>query len=559
MPQWTHLVPGLADMEKPDMRTSLAWSLVLLSTLLAGQGAAATASLGHTVFVNSGAPEAQEAFTRAVLLLHSFEYEDAREAFQEAQALDEDFAMAYWGEAMTHNHPLWRVQGQDEALAALAGLGATPSERAAKAPTEREKGYLGALETLYGPGEKEARDMAYSQAMSELSERFPDDLDARAFYALSILGTAQGVRDFSIYMRAGAVAEEVFAANPDHPGAAHYLIHSYDDPVHAPLGLRAARVYARIAPAASHAQHMISHIYVALGQWPESVDANVKSFAVSVERRARKDQGVDALNYHSLQWLEYSYLQLGRFKEARSKLEDMTGYARESNSPRALWYHAAMRAAWIVETGGQTAPAEISPGETQVTGAAADLFASGYAALIRGDQAAARQAAQSLSKRHDSAASGHLCGQRSSYEETSRRDLIVAQVMQDSLLALIALEEGQTETALALLDKATSAEGDLPMEFGPPIIVKPSHELYGEVLLKLGRPLEARDMFQQALARAPRRSLALAGLARAARELGDLPGASSACAELASIYNGADEGTRRPAACAAPAPTASLR
>ena len=161
--------------------------------------------------------------------------------------------------------------------------------------------------------------------------------------------------------------------------------------------------------------------------------------------------------------------------------------------------------------------------------------------------------------RHDSAASGHLCGQRSSYEETSRKDLIVAQVMQDSLRALIALEQGETDAALRLLDQATSAEGDLPLEFGPPIIVKPSHELYGEVLLKLGRPREARDMFQQALARAPRRSLALAGLARAARELGDLPGASSACAELASIYNGADEGTRRPAACAAPAPTASLR
>jgi tetratricopeptide (TPR) repeat protein len=509
--------------------------------------------------MNSGAPEAQDAFTRAVLLLHSFEYEDAREAFQEARAIDGDFAMAFWGEAMTYNHPLWRAQDRDAALAALAGLAPTPSARAVKAPTEREKGFLNAVELLYGQGEKEARDEAYSRAMGELSARFPDDLEARAFYALSILGTAQGVRDFSIYMRAGAVAEEVFAANPDHPGAAHYLIHSYDDPVHAPLGLRAARVYARIAPAASHAQHMISHIYVALGEWPESVDANVKSFAVSVDRRARKNLGVDALNYHSLQWLEYSYLQLGRFQEARGRLEEMTRYARQSNSPRALWYHAAMRAAWIVETGGQTAPPEMRPDETQVTGAVADLFASGYAALKGGDLDLARQSAERMGERHDSAASGHLCGQRSSYEETSRKDLIVAQVMQDSLRALIALEQGETDAALQLLDQATSAEGDLPLEFGPPIIVKPSHELYGEVLLKLGRPLEARDMFLQALARAPRRSLALAGLARAARELGDLSGASSACAELASIYNGADEGARRPAACPAPAPTASLR
>jgi len=338
-----------------------------------------------------------------------------------------------------------------------------------------------------------------------------------------------------------------------HPGAAHYMIHSYDDPVHAPLGLRAARVYAKIAPAASHAQHMISHIYVALGQWAESVDANVKSFDVSVERRQRKDLGIDALNYHSLHWLEYSYLQLGHFEEAKNKLEMMTRYARESRSPRALWYHAAMRASYIVETGAADAPQEIDPEETQVTGAADDLFASGYAALRAGDRERASGIAERLGERFNRAASGQLCGQTGGYEDTTQRDLIVAGVMQDSLLALIALHDGETRLALTLLERATVAEGELSLDFGPPTIVKPSHELYGEVLLELGRPDDARAQFEQALARAPRRSLSLAGLARAARETGDRATVAKACAEIASIYATADEQVREVESCTADA------
>jgi len=510
---------------------------------------AGESDLGALVFPNSGAPEAQGAFIRGALLLHSFEYEDAREAFQEAQRIDPDFALAYWGEAMTHNHPLWRQQDQSAAVEALNRYAPDPAARRAKTKTERERGFVHAVEVLYGDGEKVARDTAYSEAMADLSERYPDDLEARSFYALSILGTVQGVRDFSVYMRAGAVAEEVFAANELHPGAVHYLIHSYDDPVHAPLGLRAARVYAQIAPAASHAQHMISHIYVALGEWAESVDANVKSFDVSAERKQRKDLGIDALNYHSLHWLMYSYLQLGRFDEARAKLDMMTGYARESRSPRALWYHAAMRAAYIVETGAVDAPAEIDPEETQVTGAAADLFASGYVALRAGDRDRAVALADRMSTRYDSAASGHLCGQTGGYEDTTKRDLIVAEVLQNSLRALIALHDGDTAEAIDLFEEATAAEEAMSLDFGPPIIVKPSHELYGEVLLTLGRPADARVQFEKALIRAPRRSLSLAGLAKASKASGDAATASKCCAEIALNYTAADDSIQKAKYC----------
>jgi tetratricopeptide (TPR) repeat protein len=509
--------------------------------------------LGVAAFPNSGAPEAQGAFLRGLLLLHSFEYSDAREAFREAQEIDPGFGMAFWGEAMTHNHPLWRQQDREAAVEALKRYAPDPAARRDRTPTERERRFLHTVEVLYGEGDKVARDVAYNEAMAELSARYPDDLEAKAFYALSILGTVQGVRDFSVYMRAGAVAEEVFAANALHPGAAHYLIHSYDDPVHAPLGLRAARVYAKIAPAASHAQHMISHIYVALGEWAESVDANVKSFDVSVERRAAKGLGIDAMNYHSLHWLEYSYLQLGRFEEARAKLDMMTEYARESGSARALWYHAAMRAAYIVETGAADAPEEIDPEGTQVTGAAADLFASGYAALRAGDPDRATAYADRMGARYDSAASGHLCGQSGGFEDTTQRDLTVAEIMQNSLRALIAHRAGETDRAIALFEEATAAEEALSMDFGPPVIVKPSHELYGEVLLELDRPADAGVQFEKALARAPRRSLSLAGLSRASLATGDAASVSKACAEIAKSYVGADESLREMGICKTPA------
>jgi len=215
--------------------------------------------LGTIDFPNSGAPAAQHAFIQGVLLLHSFEFEDAATEFQQAQKADPTFALAYWGEAMTYNHPLWKEQDGDAARAALARYASTAEAREARAPTERERGFMQAVDALYGRGDKTERDARYMERMKQLSAAYPKDLEAKAFYALSIVGTKNGDRDFATYERAAEVAKEVFAANPRHPGAAHYIIHSYDDPVHAHLGLEAARAYSDIAPDAAHAQHMAAH------------------------------------------------------------------------------------------------------------------------------------------------------------------------------------------------------------------------------------------------------------------------------------------------------------
>ena len=182
---------------------------------------------------------------------------------------------------------MWKIMATVVIFA--AGIASAQEARSTKAKTTREKAYLHAVETLYGDGSKEDRDLRYSLEMAELARQFPDDVDAVALYALSILGTAENGRDFATYMRAAAVLEEVFPAHPRHPGVVHYLIHSYDDPIHAPLGLRAARIYSQIAPDAGHAQHMTSHIYLALGMWDDVIRAN--EIAIGVVNQHRHSAG----------------------------------------------------------------------------------------------------------------------------------------------------------------------------------------------------------------------------------------------------------------------------
>lgn len=201
--------------------------------------------------------------------------------------------MAYWGEALTETHQVWVEQDVKAGRAALEKLGTTREARLAKTPTEREKDYLSAAELLYGEGDKAER-QAYADAMGRLAVKYPKDLEAAALYSVALLGTCQGVRRTDVYIRGAAVAEEVFAKNPQHPGAIHYLIHAYDDPVHAPLGLRPARVYADVAGGASHAQHMPSHIFIALGMWNEVISANEIAVSVADRRVERKALGPES-------------------------------------------------------------------------------------------------------------------------------------------------------------------------------------------------------------------------------------------------------------------------
>ena len=497
-------------------------ALVALSLLFAA-AALATDGYGHVEFANSGSPAAQRDFLDGLALLHDFEYESAAAAFRRAQAADPRFAMAYWGEAMTYNHPLWAQHDQKAARAALDKLAPSPAERRALAGTDREKAYLDAVETLYGEGTKEERDFRYEAAMADVHARYPQDVDATAFYGLAILGTAHRGRDVATYMRAAGILEEAWMDHREHPGLVHYLIHCYDDPDHAPLGLRAARIYSRIAPDAGHAQHMTAHIFLALGMWPATVDANLA--AIAAVTRARKAQGKEPLACgHYPTWLAYAYQQLGKFDEAaraveacRTSLDRIPALAPPEDvdpdhSPTGSF--AGMQLRYLLDTqqwGSQVAalslPATAGPGARLDAAFAHTLgeIAQGHAAAARASfgvlESAAREVIAFETKRAESDATYRV-----------RPDVMLLEAQ-----GLMAELDKDIAGAEKLLRQAVMREATLPVAFGPPTIDKPTHELLGEFLLRQGRTSEAREEFKRALALAPGRRLATLGL-QAVRE-----------------------------------------
>lgn len=488
-------------------------------------------------FPNSGALHAQPAFLRGVTALHNFQYEDAVEAFREAQRLDQSFAMAYWGEAMACNQTLWLNQDADMARQILLRLGATPEARAAKAGTERERGFLRAVDALFGSGDKAARDQAYAKAMERLAESHPQDPEVMSFLALAIMGTA--ARSPALFhpggddqhqhalvgsedqKRVAAILEKVLAGNPDHPGALHYLIHDYDDPDHARLALRAARAYAKVAPESSHALHMPAHIFLQLGMWDEAAASDEASFRASDAWVKRKGLPLGMRDYHSLSWLLYESLQRGRYQRARETLDLIRPAVAETGAARLKALLSDMRARYVVETRSFEELAN-----TRDFGTTGELFAIGMSAARRRDPNLAGMALGELKRRAGSKQAGNF-----------RSD---AAVMEQQLAGLIALAAGRSQDAVLRMQEAVALDRELPPPLGPPRPIKPTPELFGEMLLELNRPREAVAEFERALARWPNRSLSLLGLARASAALGDRESASSAYKRLLANWRSAD-------------------
>lgn len=504
----------------------LALALAMASPLCRAHGGEASAppsQVGVVSFANSGAKAAQRDFLTGLAQLHNFEYWAAAEAFQRAQKADPNFAMAYWGEAMTYNHPLWAQQDRIAARAALLRLGETPAARRAKARTEREKAYLDALEALYGEGDKLDRDRRYADAMRQLHERFPNDIDATCFYALSLMGTSHEGRHLPSYMKAAALMTEAFHAYPQHPGAAHYLIHAVDDPLHAPLGLAAARAYSKIAPAAAHAQHMTSHIFIAMGMWDEVVLANETAKRIADQARAARGRSPSGCG-HGPAWLEYGYLQQGRLAEAKRVLAACADEAQRrpnlsegadlldvDGSSAASF--AAMRARYLIDTG---------DGAGEVAAMTADLSAVPVAEFERDHVDAfmalrrpPSEAAEGLVERAERSATRVRAAIDAAGLPAKHPSRQALQIHLDQLHGLQALRRGDIEAALAILRKAAADETALPYEFGPPTIRKPGNELLGEVLLELGRAKEAAAAFDAALELAPGRVQSVQGRRRA--------------------------------------------
>ena len=470
-------------------------------------------NFGELSFANSGNQQAQAPFLRGVKLLHNFQYEDAITAFQEAQKADSDFALAYWGEAMAHNYTLWAEQHTDQARAILARLGPTPEARAAKAKTAREKMWLSAVEALYGPGTKFERDAAYADRMDALFAAYPNDLEARVFDALATMGRSHGTRDTANYMKAAAMLEEVFPTHQHHPGVVHYLIHAYDDPAHAPLGIRAARLYDKIAPDSAHAQHMTSHIFLAMGMWPETEAANVRSNAVFDKMMANHHMANVGCGHPDI-WLVYARLQQG--KDVAPKVDacraDAEKLIAEAKDLSVVGYPEGSTSSWAdmaVRTGIETGkwPKEWLQLPTgRLTFA---RFTEDYGRLL----ASRRDGPQAQSALASMKADQQIIAANFSKEFPDDATVMpwVERAMAQAQ-AVTALALGRTDDGLALLRKAAEAEAALPPPFGPPALQKPSYELLGDELLALGRKAEAADAYRHALAAAPGRRLSLAGL-----------------------------------------------
>ncbi len=498
-------------------RLSCAILLLVFSASVRAQNSA-----GEVAFANSGSRAAQEPFLHGLAQLHNFEYEFAVEDFRKAEAIDPDFAMAYWGEAMTFNHGVWNEQDRPAALSVLKRLGPTPEARLGKARTQREKDYLRSIEILYGEGTKQARDLAYADAMERLYAKYPDDVDAAAFYALAVLGTSEGVRDERTYMRAAAVLMPLFYKYPHHPGVAHYLIHSCDDPIHAPLALPAAEAYSRIAPEAAHAQHMTSHIFLALGMWDDVVRANLA--AMEVVNRERATAGKEARYCgHYNYWLEYGYLETGQAEKAKRIVAGCRGEAMQAGQAAAarnvvdpddanLLSFIQMQTRYVIDTAdwkGEVSGWAIDPGDGPFA-QFDEAYGLGFSAGQRGDVAASRKWLAQMDAVMPRV-KALLDREAIPVNEPER---LAPEIERDQVEAVILEAEGDLAHAAKVAETAANAEKELPYAFGPPHPEKPSYELLGEILMKQGQSAAAEAAFKAALLRAPNRTQTKAALKR---------------------------------------------
>ncbi|HKP82795.1 MAG TPA: tetratricopeptide repeat protein, partial [Pyrinomonadaceae bacterium] len=493
---------------------------VLAVVVVIAMGVGAQESqLGRVEFPTSGSEKAQAHFLRGLAALHSFWYEEALEAFQESTQLDPDFAMGYWGEAMTYNHPLWSEQDIDAARKVLARIKESPKL------TERERAYLNAVKLLYGEGDKPARDAAYSAAMEKIYRAYPDDLDAAAFYSLSLLGRVRPEdKNYRLQAQAGAIALEVYQKNPNHPGAAHYIIHAFDDPDHAILALPAARRYADIAPEAHHARHMPAHIFLQLGMWPEAAASNLSAWESSDAWMKRKNLSPNVRDYHSLHWLLYVYLQQGRYNQAEQLLSLMKKVMSETtydNKLRPGYYennYAAMAAAFVIETERWNLAADLFP-ESKAAPATSEQSATSANQGSHGGHGATPTAATVRASSANlmlplfvrglaAAVNGGAVDQSLAGLETLRSDNVPARTAMVTIRtleisALSASMKKEHDKAIELMKKATALEEQMSPPSGPPNLVKPTHELFGEILLRAGKPAEAAEQFKVALLRQP--------------------------------------------------------
>lgn len=509
-------------------------------------------NFGVVALENSGSPQAQAPFLQGLAAMHSFEYREALLDFKKAQEIDPNFALAYWGEAMSHNQAFWRQQDFDAARIVMEKLGKTPEERVNRASLPLEKDLIHSLEILYGPGTKIERDKNYHTYMEELYAKYPNNLEILSLYALSILGTIQpNETSFRKYMKVAGVIDGALGYHPsqeqlNHPGILHYYIHSLDDPIHASLALKAAERYANVAPDAPHALHMPSHIYIQLGMWGPARQANQVSYEASKKWVDLRTQNLAHREYHSLYWLMYANLQMGKYKEARENLNHILDLMEKDQACEIEGHWALMTARYMVETKECNLPFSLGEVEKMQDCYVSDepqlfsyLYYMGFCSLMNKDFSTADQVVRMLEKMRDELLDSKNDLDLSNQEIDFRTNLLTISIEQ--LLAIRDKINGNLLGALDRLSKAANIEVHMSLPNGIPVQVQSALELYGNFLLEDKQWERARLVFLDALDRVPNRAKTHLGIARAWEGLGNPEEANKYAQKALKVWENADE------------------
>jgi tetratricopeptide (TPR) repeat protein len=500
----------------------------------AGDKPAAEAKLSEVEFPISCSAPAQKKFNQAVWILHSFWYEEAVKAFTAVTEVEPDCAMGYWGIAMSHWYPLWYPPN---AASLKAGSAAVEKAMSAKQKTDRESDYIAAIAAFYRDNDKvdhRTRAVAYEKAMDQVHQRYPDDREGGVFYSLALVATAPPTdKTYANQKKARAILEAVRAELPNHPGVAHYLIHANDSAEMAEDGLTAALCYADIAPAVPHALHMPSHIFTRLGMWRQSVDANRAATAAGLAY-VREELGPDAFNgeaVHSMDYMEYAYLQMGQDRDAKRVVDELLTFRRANvpNLPMA-YAIAAMPARYAVErrnwpeAAALTAPSMPFPWERFPWAEAMISFTRALGAAHTGDTAAAEAEIaklQSLKQKLDQAKDDYWAKQ--------------VEVQRLAASGILARAKGNDKEAVELVRAAADLDASMDKHPATPAEVVPARELLADLLLEVNDPTAALKEYEQTVRAERNRFRSLLGVARAAKQSGDTAKAREAYGKLVTL------------------------
>ena len=506
---------------------------LLVSVVWADEGhhhALTEQEVGSVQFETSCSKDIVGSFNRAVALLHSFQYEQTRQAFAQIAKEHPDCAMAQWGIAMSHYHGLWdngdMVAGREALRKAQQIAASTPTT------TARENAYISALAEIYKEDgkDKTLHAQAFEQKMGALQAAVPDDSEAAIFHALTLYITAPKTdKTFANQRKCGEILEPLFVKQPHHPGVTHYIIHCYDNPVLAEKGLGAARLYAKIAPASAHANHMPSHIFTRVGSWDESISSNIRSAELATADEAASQNGeARDQRLHAMDYLEYAYLQSGRVKQAESVLDEMhslkpvpgltlTGdYATAAIPPR----YALEQRNW------EEASALAASSNGVPWAQAISWMAIGVGSARNGKLDRASQAEHTLALLRDSAAGQNMYW--SNQIEVQRREVA----------AWIAEKNGKTSDAITSMRSAAELEESMDKHAVTPGAILPAREMLAELLLLHHRADESLAEYQAVLKIAPNRFNALYGAANAAESSGNAAVANQYFRKLTEIAIG---------------------